>query len=90
MGNHCDDCATPVDFPFPVSAYGSTYTSAYVTDNGSLQLLTSDGGASSGCLRPGDQRLRPLADPVPGDLRTDGAGDGIFTPTTGARRTGSS
>ena len=49
-GNHCDDCATPVDFPFPVTVYGSTYTSGFVTDNGSLQLLTSNGGASSGCF----------------------------------------
>ena len=33
VGNHCDDCSTPVVFPFPVSIYGSTYTSAYVTSN---------------------------------------------------------
>ena len=66
VGNHCDDCATPVTFPFPVTVYGSTYTSAYVTDNGSLQLLTSNGGVLVGLLRAPDQRLRPLADPVPG------------------------
>jgi hypothetical protein len=66
VGNHCDDCATLVNFPFTVSVYGTSYTSGYVTDNGSLQLLTSNGGASSGCFLAADQRLRPLADRVPG------------------------
>ena len=85
VGNHCDDCATLVDFPFPVTVYGSSYTSGYVTDNGSLQLLTSNGGA----LR---RRFMPLAIngfdraliPYLGDLRTDESGDGIFTATTGS------
>ena len=52
VGNHCDDCATPVTFPFPVTVYGSMYTSAYVTDNGSLQLLTSNGGVPDDACMP--------------------------------------
>src|SRR5437870_11658824 len=27
-GNHCDDCTTPITFPFPVSLYDSTLHSA--------------------------------------------------------------
>ena len=26
-GNHCDDCTTPITLPFPVSVYGTTFTS---------------------------------------------------------------
>ncbi len=38
IGNHCDDCATPVTFPFPVTLYGQTYTSGNVISNGNLQI----------------------------------------------------
>src|SRR6476619_7157987 len=48
-GNHCDDCTTEITLPFPVSIYGNSYTSAFVSSNGSLQFLTSNGGSSSGC-----------------------------------------
>src|SRR6267378_921592 len=27
-GNHCDDCTTSITFPFPVSLYGTSFTSA--------------------------------------------------------------
>ena len=30
-GSHCDDCATLVTFPFPVSVYGQTFNSANVS-----------------------------------------------------------
>src|SRR5205085_332115 len=29
-GNHCDDCATTITFPFPVALYGYTFTTANV------------------------------------------------------------
>src|SRR5262245_15720051 len=85
VGNHCDDCATLVNFPFPVSVYGDTYTSAYVTDNGSVQFLTSNGGAPVVACTPlaingFDRALIPYL----GDLRTDESNDGIFTTTTGS------
>ena len=60
------------------------YTSAYVTDNGSLQLLTSDGGLSSGCSELPINGFDLSLIPYQGDLRTDGANDGIFTTTTGS------
>jgi hypothetical protein len=38
-GNHCDDCATLVNLPFPVSVYGAAPISlAYAGSNGSLQF----------------------------------------------------
>src|SRR4051812_9691281 len=38
-GNHCDDCATAITFPFPVSVYGQTFNSANVASNGSVDLI---------------------------------------------------
>ena len=32
VGNHCDDCPTFVNFPFPVSVYGASYTSDHRLD----------------------------------------------------------
>jgi len=84
VGNHCDDCATLVNFPFPVSVYGDSYTSGYVTDNGSLQLLTSDGGASSGCFALPINGFDRSLIAYQGDLRTDESGDGIFTAVAGS------
>ena len=70
-GNHCDDCTTEINIPFPVSIYGSTYTSAFVSSNGSLQFLTSNGGSSAGCsalpINGFDRSFIPYQD----DLDTD-------------------
>src|SRR5437867_7199666 len=48
-GNHCDDCATTITFPFPVTLYGYTFTSANVTANGALDL-TGTADPTNGCL----------------------------------------
>jgi hypothetical protein len=37
-GNHCDDCNTLVNLPFPVSVYGSPISVAYAGSNGTLQF----------------------------------------------------
>src|SRR6476659_11409 len=84
VGNHCDDCSTLVNFPFPVSVYGQAYTSGWVTDNGSLQLLTSNGGFSTGCSQLPINGFDRSLIPYQGDLRTDEGSDGIFTATTGS------
>jgi plastocyanin len=84
VGNHCDDCATLVNFPFPVSVYGDSYTSGYVSDKGSLPLLTSNGGASSGCLPLPINGFDRSLIAYQGDLRTDESGDGIYTAVTGS------
>ena len=49
IGNHCDDCTTPVTFPFPVPIYAQPFTSAYVSSNGNMQFNTDNGGWSTGC-----------------------------------------
>jgi hypothetical protein len=40
IGNQCDDCATLVALPFPVSIYGTAYTQAYVASNGHITFGT--------------------------------------------------
>ena len=93
-GNHCDDCATVVNFPFPVSVYGQTFNSANVGSNGSLDLIGTQSPFTHGCLvLPSvnwDMAILPYQD----DLRTDnlafagcsgfpGGNCGIFTSVTG-------
>jgi len=34
IGNHCDECPTPITLPFAVSVYGASFTSAVVDVNG--------------------------------------------------------
>ncbi len=83
IGNHCDDCVTPITFPFPITFYGETYTSGNVSSNGNLQFASDNPEYANDCL------------PVPGfgptifahwdDLRTDGVNDGtgVFTNVSG-------
>src|SRR5438128_2077955 len=37
-GNHCDDCTTPINLPFPVTLYGQTFNLANVSSNGNVQF----------------------------------------------------
>ena len=81
IGNHCDDCITSIAFPFPIDFYGQAYNSANVSSNGNLQFASANTDFDNACL------------PVPGfgptifahwdDLRTDGAGEGVFTRVSG-------
>ena len=84
-GNHCDDCTTQITFPFPVSIYEATYTSAYVSSNGSLQFETSNGGASMDCSELPINGLDRAVIPYQDDLDTTPAGEGIFTAVTGSQ-----
>ena len=84
-GNHCDDCTTEISIPFPVSVYGTTYTSAFVSSNGSLQFLTSNGGSSAGCSALPINGLDRSFIPYQDDLDTQTAGSGIFTAVTGSQ-----
>ena len=83
-GNHCDDCTTEITLPFPVSIYGGSYTSAFVSSNGSLQFLTSNGGSSSGCSELPINGLDVSFIPYQDDLRTDESPGGIYTAVTGS------
>ena len=46
----CDDCTTPIEFPFPLTFYGQTYTGGYISSNGNLQFTGNTPTASTGCL----------------------------------------
>jgi hypothetical protein len=87
IGNHCDDCVTTVPFPFDVTFYGQTYSSATASSNGNLQFLTNSPRQGATC---------PLPDPNFGttillyqsdlDTSTSGGcpgGCGIYTATLG-------
>lgn len=82
-GNHCDDCSTTISLPFPVSVYGSTFTSASVSSNGVMVFAGSPNNSfANQCLPFGvpETMLAPYWD----DQRTDSpAGTGIFTSISG-------
>src|SRR5438093_6954518 len=80
-GNHCDDCATPITFPFPVSFYGSNYTSGAVESNGTLQLAAAYGDLADTCLP--DPTRGPMLALYWDHLYTVNSGYGIFTNITG-------
>jgi hypothetical protein len=81
IGTHCDDCNTLLALPFPVQIYDQSFSSAYVTSNGTLQFGSSDFTFANACLPVPifDYTIMAFWD----DLTTTGAGHGIFTSTTG-------
>ncbi len=82
-GNHCDDCTTNLTLPFPVTIYDETFTGTVrVNSNGTLQFGTVNQAHDNTNLPNSGfgTTIFPLWD----DLRTDGAGNGIFTSVTGA------
>jgi hypothetical protein len=91
-GNHCDDCATPITFPFPVSVYGYSFISANVSSNGALDLSGSTFEPTFGCLVLPDPLWDRTIFPFQGDLSTNqvsadctnfASGCGVFTSVTG-------
>jgi hypothetical protein len=92
-GNHCDDCTTTIALPFPVCVYGTTYFSALVESNGTLQFTGDTAFFTSGCNPlPNPNYARTLF-PYYDDLSTDPAispdcsnfasGCGVFTSVSG-------
>jgi hypothetical protein len=81
IGNHIDDGTTTIALPFSYSFYGTLYTSAALCSNGNIQFNTVNTAYSNGCLPASGftDAIYPHWD----DLRTDAAGSGIFTSTTG-------
>ncbi len=49
-GVNCDDCSTPVPFPFPVKIYDTTFTSALAGSNGELAFGTDFSSPSVTCM----------------------------------------
>ncbi len=82
IGNHCNNCTTAITFPFPISFYGTTYTSANVSSNGNLQFAGANAsGANTSLPAVGfNATIFAFFD----NVVTSGAGDGIFTAVTGA------
>src|SRR4051812_40431045 len=56
IGNHVDDGVTPISFPFPVTLYRQTFTTANADSNGSLLFSTSTSGFNANCPLPDSQR----------------------------------
>ncbi len=81
-GNHGDDTVTNLPLPFPVTLYGVTYTAASASSNGNLQFGTASGAYFNECLPTGQVGISLM--PHWDDLRTDGAGRGIFTSVSGS------
>jgi hypothetical protein len=78
----CDDCTVLIDLPFGVKLYGDTFTSAFISSNGSVEFGSSDSAYGNACL-PAivyDHTIIAYWD----DLNTAGTGLGIYTATTGA------
>ena len=89
IGNHCDDCGTTVNLPFPVTVYNTTYTSAVAGSNGTLDFgSTQANGVNHDCLPVHSDPPAFVAALFPyyDDLRTDVAPSthGIYSITLGS------
>ena len=92
-GNHCDDCTTPISLPFSVCVYGTTFNSATVESNGTLQFTGNTTFFTSGCNPLPNSSYQRTLFPYYDDLSTDPAispdcsnftsGCGVFTSVTG-------
>jgi len=97
IGNHCDDCGTVVNLPFPVTVYGTATSVVTAGSNGDVQLTTTPSTKVfwwAGCMpvNPDPTSQGPFLNtlfPYYDDLRTDVnpmqacADCGIFTQTLG-------
>jgi hypothetical protein len=93
IGNHCDDCFTLVNLPFPINVYRAPISVAYAGSNGDLQLTATPGDKLfywQQCVPVDPDEGGPFLNtlfPYYDDLRTDETGVcpdcGIFTQTVG-------
>lgn len=82
-GTNCDDCVGTVTLPFTYNFYGTPFTAANVSSNGVLQFssASADYGQFQICLPLGQFNNAIFAHWT--DMQTNGAGEGVFTSTTG-------
>ncbi|HET9771605.1 MAG TPA: Ig-like domain-containing protein, partial [Acidimicrobiia bacterium] len=81
LGNHNDDGNSTMALPFPVEFYGETYSGdVEVSPNGWISFDGTNYGYTNGALPVGSPVIFAWWD----DLRTDGAGHGIFTEVLGS------
>ena len=93
IGNHCDDCITPVSLPFPVNVYDTPISNAWAGSNGTLQFSAKPNAKSffdRQCVPLALPNARPFLNtlvPYYDNLRTDDLAAcpdcGIFTQTLG-------
>ena len=81
IGNHGDDVVTAVSLPFNYLFYGQFFAGVNISANGNVQFLSDDAAYQNVCLPYGG--FNYAIAPFWGDLRTDGAGGGIFTSLSG-------
>ncbi len=81
-GNHCDDCGTAINLPFPFRFYDQTFTSANINSNGYLQFMSSFTVNSNNVLPSAylSSAILPFWD----DLLTNGPNQGVFTSVQGS------
>jgi len=48
--NHCEDCTTGINLPFPYTLYDQTFSNAVVSSNGVLQFSSSSADFTDSCL----------------------------------------
>jgi hypothetical protein len=82
IGNHGDDVTTNITLPFSYDFYDGTYTTVNVSSNGNLQFVSNSTAYANICLP--STALNYAIFPHWDDLRTDAAGRGIFTSTSGS------
>ncbi|MFL5731642.1 MAG: hypothetical protein ACJ78Q_00455 [Chloroflexia bacterium] len=87
IGNHCDDCATTVQIPFPVNFYDQTFSSGYATSNGAFIFGPAVASLANACLPDRNERYSIIL--FQNDQCTVDCGGqtcptcGIFTATVG-------
>ena len=90
IGNHCDDCGTLINLPFPVTLYDQTFTTATAGSNGHLSFGTPYNGSAITCSPFGNSSATYVLAPYWADQCTGACGAtactdcGIFTTTTGS------
>src|SRR6266542_860252 len=80
-GSNCDDCTVSISTPFPVSMFGTTYTSFNASSNGNLQFTTNSAQLTNVCLPASTLGVVALA--YWDDLDARAGGMGIYTDVTG-------
>ena len=81
IGNHCADCETTINLPFPVTLYNQTFTTARASNDGYLKFGAIPANYSPDCL-PADALTYTIF-PFWADQITYDPGTGIFTSLTG-------
>jgi hypothetical protein len=81
IGNHCDDCATTVQLPFPVTFYDQTFTQGFANSNGSFIFGPATASLYNNCLPDRNSQYAVIA--YQNDLCTTGCGSQPSCPTCG-------